>query len=138
MMLTAKLRRLSGAYSATKVFKLGSSPPIASPVMKRRANRLQRDQAWLVARVAAPRQRVARMIMRRRPMRSAMGPSRKEPAVMPARPLLKTMPNASGANCQSDEIAGAANEMASRSKPSSRLTSQQSRMTRICNQESGR
>jgi len=133
----ARFLRRSGVYSATSVFRLGSSAPMATPVTPRSRIRGSTSVTAAVASVLRPSTAVARMIIRRRPMRSAAGPSSSEPTVMPSRPLLNTMPSVRGSSCHALASVGAAKEMASRSNPSRMLTSQHRPTTCHCRRRNG-
>ena len=133
----ARFLRRSGVYSATSVLRLGNSAPMATPVTPRSRIKGSTLVTAAVASVLRPSTAVARMIIRRRPMRSAAGPSSSEPTVMPSRPLLNTMPSVRGSSCHALASVGAAKEMASRSKPSRMLTSQHRPTTCHCRRLNG-
>ena len=131
MTITMVARRRRGLNSDVIAMVLGIAPPRPRPVRNRIASRVLTSWTNAVASVPMPKARVAKMMIFRRPIRSASGPNTSAPIISPNRPAENTGPSAPLERLHSLASEGATKPMAVVSKPSRNNTAAQANSSLI-------
>src|SRR3954451_17464149 len=138
IMVTGNERLRSGLYSQGSVIAIGMAPPRPRPVMKRQIASDSTVVAQAEAMLAGPKPTVAKIRTALRPIRSAMGPNTKAPAMRPPRPETNSSESWGGVRFHCARSAGAMKPIAAVSKPSAATTRKQRMRTVIWYRVNGR
>src|SRR3954453_7948234 len=138
MRVTRNERLRSGLYSEVSVIAIGMAPPSPRPVRKRQTASISTFVAQAEAILARPKPKVEKIRTALRPIRSAIGPNTKAPAIRPARPDTNSSESCGGIRFHCSRSAGAMKPIAAVSNPSAATTKKQRIRTVIWKRLNGR